>query len=374
MPEQNVHIIRVVRYLIRRFRREEVTPSAEDRDALWQKICREVDRQTELRKRRLRLRIMSLGVAASLLIAVSVGLFTRYMADEVPDIEEVAVGLLSATQSEEPEQPLLVMSPERIIPLQNHTKVEYSADGQVSLKSKNEVSHLEKVETEKGKDEPQVAYNTIIVPKGKHTRLQLADGSELHINSGSRVVYPSEFTGDKREIFVDGEIYIDVKPDKAHPFRVKTSAFEVSVLGTAFDVCAYSQDSKAEVILVRGRVRIDDKSGGTMELAPDQLARIENKQIVAKETVDAESCVSWTQGLLKLDGEPLRRLLFKLEQYYGTVVTCDDAVKDLDIHGCLDINCTLAEVLERIAITASLRIEAAGEGFHIHAANNNNQR
>ena len=151
MADKDVHIIRVVRYLIHRFRREEATPSVEDRDALWQKICREVDRQTELRKRRLRLRIVSLGVAASLLIAVSVGFFTRYMADEVPDIEEVAVGLLSATQSEEPEQPLLVMSPERIIPLQNHTKVEYSADGQVSLKSKNEVSHLEKVETEKGK-------------------------------------------------------------------------------------------------------------------------------------------------------------------------------------------------------------------------------
>ncbi len=368
MSEQNVHIIKVVRYLIRRFQRAEATPSVEDRDALWLKICQEADRNAELRNRRIRLRRMAWGVAASVLVVLSVGFFTRYLQDETPDIEEVAVNLLSESRSEEePEQPLLVMAPDRIIPLQNHTKVEYSVDGQVSLKSKDEVSHLEKVE--KKKDEPQVVYNTLIVPKGKHTRLQLADGSELHINSGSRVVYPSEFTGDTREIFVDGEIYIDVKPDKARPFYVKTSAFEVSVLGTAFDVCAYSQDSKAEVVLVRGRVRIGDKSGGTVELKPDQLARIENKQIVAKETVDAESYVSWTQGLLQLDGEPLGRLLFKLEQYYGTVVTCDDDVKDLDIHGSLDINCTLAEVLERIAITAALRIEAVGEGYHIHAAN-----
>lgn len=367
MSNQNVHIIKVVRYLIRSFQRAEATPSVEDKDALWLKICQEADRNAELRNRRIRLRRLVWGVAASVLVVLSVGFFAKYMLDETPDIEEVAVNLLSESRSEESEQPLLVMSPDRVIPLQNHTKVEYSADGQVSLKSKNEISRLEKVE--KKKDEPQVVYNTIIVPKGKHTRLQLADGSELHINSGSRVVYPSEFTGDKREIFVEGEIYIDVKPDKAHPFYVKTSAFEVSVLGTAFDVCAYGQDSKAEVVLVRGRVRINDKSGGTMELLPDQLARIENKQIVTKETVDAESYVSWTRGLLQLDGEPLVRLLSKLEQYYGVAVTCDDAVKDLDIHGCLDINCTLAEVLERIAITTQVRIEAVGKGYHIHAAN-----
>lgn len=367
MPEQNVHIIRVVRYLIRCFQREEATPSAEDRDALWLKICQEADRNAELRRRSVRLRWMAWGVAASVGVILSVGFFARYMQEDMPDIEEVAVSLLSESRSEELEQPLLVMAPDRVIPLRNHTKVEYSSDGQVSLKSKNEISRVEAVE--KKVDSRKVAYNTIIVPKGKHTRLQLADGSELHINSGSRVVYPSEFTGDTREIFVDGEIYIDVKPDKARPFYVKTSAFEVSVLGTAFDVYAYSQTSKAEVVLVRGRVRIGDKSGGTMELVPNQLARIEDKRLAAKETVDAESYVSWTRGLLQLDGEPLGSLLSKLEQYYGAVVTCDDAVKDLDIHGCLDINCTLAEVLERIAITASLRIEAVGDGYHIHAVN-----
>lgn len=367
MPEQNVHIIRVVRYLIRRFQREEAVPSTEDRDALWLKICQEADRSAELRRRRIRLRRTAWGVAASVLVILSVGFFTRYMQNEAPDIEEVAASLLSESRSEEPEQPLLVMAPDRVIPLQNHTKVEYSSNGQVSLKSENEISRVEKME--KKDDSRKVTYNTIIVPKGKHTRLQLADGSELHINSGSRVVYPSEFTNDTREVFVDGEIYIDVKPDKTRPFYVKTSAFEVSVLGTAFDVCAYSQDPKAEVVLVRGRVRIDDKAGGTMELIPDQLARIENKRLVTKETVDADSYVSWTRGLLQLNGEPLVKLLSKLEQYYGTVVTCDDAVKGLDIHGCLDINCTLAEVLERIAITASVRIEAMGEGYHIHAAN-----
>ena len=368
MPEQNVHIIRVVRYLIRRFRREEVTPSAEDRDDLWLKICQEADRNAELRRRSVRLRWMAWGVAASVVVILSVGFFARYMQEDTPDIEEVAVSILSESRSEELEQPLLVMAPDRVIPLQNHTKVEYSSNGQVSLKSENGSDRVEKVE-KKEEDRRQVAYNTIIVPKGKHTRLQLADGSELHINSGSRVVYPSEFTGNTREVFVDGEIYIDVKPDKARPFYVKTSAFEVSVLGTAFDVCAYSRDPVAEVVLVRGRVRIGDKSGGTMELVPNQLARIEDKRLAAKETVDAESYVSWTRGLLQLDGEPLESLLSKLEQYYGVIVTCDEAVRGLDIHGSLDINCTLAEVLERIAITASLWIETVGDGYHIHAGN-----
>ena len=151
MSNQNVHIIKVVRYLIRSFQRAEATPSVEDKDALWLKICQEADRNAELRNRRIRLRRLVWGVAASVLVVLSVGFFAKYMLDETPDIEEVAVNLLSESRSEESEQPLLVMSPDRVIPLQNHTKVEYSADGQVSLKSKNEISRLEKVEKKKDK-------------------------------------------------------------------------------------------------------------------------------------------------------------------------------------------------------------------------------
>lgn len=362
MQKQKHTYYKAIRYLINRFQRNEYKPSQQEMEMLWQKICTEADLQESVRRKRIRFRILSAGIAASLIVAVLSGPWSPFR--QTTDIEEAASRLL-ATAGSAPtsEQPLLVIAPDRIIPLQNHTKVEYAANGQVSLKSANEVKQVEKE-----KDEPQ-AYNQIIVPKGQHTRLQLADGSELHINSGSKVVYPSAFTGNRREIFVDGEIYIDVKQNEKQPFYVKTANFEVRVLGTAFNVCAYSQDPLAEVALLRGRVQIEDKKGGSLELVPDQLAQIKDQRLNGKRTVDASSYISWTQGLLQLKGEPLGNLLSKLEHYYGATIICDNDVKDLDIHGCLDVNCTLPEVLERIAITASIRIEVKDGNYYIHNGN-----
>lgn len=363
MQDKKQTYYKVVRYLISRFQYNEHKASQEEKDLLWQEICKRADRQQYLRRKRIR--TISIGVAASLIIAFISSPWTIFFGEKNGDIEDIASRMLALSDSSlTAKQPLLVIAPDRIIPLQNHTKVEYTTNGQVSLRTTDEVKQIEK------KKEETQAYNQIIVPKGQHTRLQLADGSELHINSGSKVIYPSEFSGNRREIFVDGEIFIDVKRNEKQPFYVKTSDFEVRVLGTAFNVCAYSQSASAEVVLLRGRVQIEDKQGERMELQPDQLAQIEHKQLTGKRTVDAGSYISWTRGLMELKGESLGQLLSKLKHYYGATIICDDEVKDRDIHGCLDINYTLREVLDRIAITASIRIEEKDGIYYIHDITN----
>lgn len=356
---------KAIRYLIQSFLRNEIQSSEEEKDVLWQKICKEVDYKTNHHRKLAHIRFTIIGVAASIaiLFLISPWIFTKKSTQK--DIEDVAADFLSTSIiDKDTEQPLLIISPDQIVPLQDNTQVEYSTEGKVSLKSEDEV--INQLENSK---EKTTVYNQLIVPKGKHTRLKLCDGSELHINSGTKVIYPSAFTENRREIYVDGEIFIDVQTDKKRPFYVKTSSFEISVLGTAFNVCAYSKITSAEVALLRGKIKIEDKSGKSMNLAPNQLAHIENKQLTHKQTVNAEDYIYWTKGLLRLHGEPLSYLLPKLEQYYGAVITCDEAVKKFDIHGFLDINCTLAEVLDRIALTASIRIEATDIGYHIHAKN-----
>ena len=364
MQEKKHSYYKAIRYLIGRYQHNEFKPSQEEMDVLWHKICEEADRKAAIRQKRIR--TLTIGVAASLIIALLSTPWMLYYQDRHATLEDIATQLLTTSDtSEATDHPLLIIAPDRVIPLQNHTKVEYSSKGEVSLKSQNQISQIEH------KQESTSKYNQIIVPKGQHTRLQLADGSELHINSGSRVIYPSEFSGDRREIFVDGEIYIDVKRNERQPFYVKTTDFEVRVLGTAFNVCAYSQDPSSEVVLLRDRVEIADKKGDSMELLPNQLAQIEDKRLASKRAVDAEAYISWTRGLLQLKGEPLEHLLFRLERYYGVKIKCDDEVKGLDIHGVLDINCTLPEVLERISITASIQIETSNGCYYIHAKPDN---
>ena len=354
MQKKEPTYYRAARYLMRCFQRSERKPSEEEMDALWLKICAEADEELRRRKRRLYLRVAAAGVAASLLVAVFMGPWSLLW-NAAPDIEDVAAGLLSAPSVVgEPDQPLLVMSPERVIPLANDTKVQYSEDGQVSL-------HQQGGEGKVSVAQPEAAtvsasYNQLIVPKGKHTRLQLADGSELYVNAGTKVVYPTVFADDCREIFVDGEIFIDVKHDAERPFYVKTSGFKVRVLGTAFNVCAYSQSSTAEVVLLRGRVHVEDKQGEGMELKPNQLARLEDQHLAACEEVDAASYINWTRGVLQLQGKPLGALLPRLEHYYGVRVVCEEPLRGILMHGYLDVNCTLQEALERISIATSTRV------------------
>lgn len=102
--------------------------------------------------------------------------------------------------------------------MDNNAQVVYSATGQVQVNS-NKLAE----------DDSKEEYNQIIVPKGKRSQIVLADNSKIWINSGSKVIYPRTFEGKYREIYVEGEVYLNVTHDTSKPFIVNTSGFEVRV-------------------------------------------------------------------------------------------------------------------------------------------------
>ena len=170
--------------------------------------------------------------------------------------------------------------------------VTYTQDGNIHVNES-------KVEEKEAHNNP---YDQIIVPKGRFGRLILADGSELYINSGTKVVYPKRFEKNRREIFVDGEIYIDVKRDEKAPFIVKTAKFDVEVLGTAFDVKAYSEENNCgEIVLLRGLVNVKSTSGSEAMLTPDNKAVVPSQGTIRTMAVDAADYILWTKGILPLN-------------------------------------------------------------------------
>lgn len=86
---------------------------------------------------------------------------------------------------------------------------------------------------------------------GMHQTLTLSDGTTLHVNSGTRVIYPSDFTENKREIFVSGELFADVAKDPDKPFIISAGDVHVQVLGTKFNLRAYENIETVEVALCR---------------------------------------------------------------------------------------------------------------------------
>jgi len=257
MKYSKIDIRNTVRNLIDYFKMQNEVPSQKEIVEVWSKIKEGVEKKKQRRKERYIL--VAITSAAAFIGCIWLGI-EWYSFNNKSDISVIAAQM--SNESIEGEDIRLIVSEKEVHHVKKGATVAYSQEGIVSVDE-------EKVSKNTTKD----LYDQIIVPKGKYTRLILADGSSLHINAGTKVIYPKRFEKNRREIFVDGEIFIDVKRDESAPFIVKTAQFDVQVLGTAFDIKAYSGTfENAEVVLVRGKVNVKSKSGKELVLSPDNKA------------------------------------------------------------------------------------------------------
>ncbi|MDP3945253.1 MAG: FecR family protein [Lutibacter sp.] len=172
----------------------------------------------------------------------------------------------------------------------------------------------------------KLAYNNVLsVPYGKQFVVQLADGTLIHLNAGSTLKYPSNFSGKTiREVFLEGEAYFIVAKDKNIPFIVKTENLDTRVYGTEFNVSAYPNDKTIEVVLVEGIVGIQEatkKSNFPNEyvmVRPSQKASIvKNLGGVKVENVNVNSYIAWKSGLLMFNDENIAHIFKKLERQFN---------------------------------------------------------
>ncbi len=196
------------------------------------------------------------------------------------------------------------------------------------------------------------AFNQLIIPKGKRSFLTLSDGTRIWVNSGTRLVYPVEFKADKREIFVDGEIYLNVQPNQNRPFIVQTGNMDIQVLGTEFNVQAYSADVQKRVVLKSGAVKI---SSGTNNpdilLHPSDMYELNgDKEKVAQ--VDINIYTSWVSGIYICENERLDIILTRLSRYYGKEIIVDKNAAGLKCNGKLDLKENMDDVMSIIRYIA----------------------
>jgi transmembrane sensor len=233
-----------------------------------------------------------------------------------------------------------------------------------------------------------VAYNHIEAPLGSRTQVTLPDGSTVWLNAGSSIKYPSNFNLANRDLTLNGEAFFDVKKQDI-PFVVYAMDVAFRVLGTEFNLKAYDDDNTIEATLVSGSIRIEDASQERvrfreMVLKPKQKATfyrqqgdlainheaeeekiahtpaptlavakpIERIQVMQKQSVDHE--ISWKDGILIFDGEPLVGLVRILERRYDvTFVFEDEKLKEYRYSGTLKDQ-TLEQVLNAMKLTSPM--------------------
>lgn len=204
--------------------------------------------------------------------------------------------------------------------------------------------------------------NQVIIPYGNRSKITLSDNTVVWLNAGSRLIFPSEFSGKMREVLLFGEAFFDVSENKEMPFIVKTSSLEVKVLGTEFNVSAYPEDNTVQTVLKEGSVSIRRNNSGFFEsdiiLKPNQMAVFNKNTLDSKiYDVDAAYYTIWVNGLLSFDDQDFNRIIKKIERYYNIQIRYTDPLVGLQkISGKLDLNKNLEEVFEYLAKVSSTEI------------------
>lgn len=161
--------------------------------------------------------------------------------------------------------------------------------------------------------------------------IRLADGTKVMLNAGSRLTYPKEFSGEKREVQLSGQAFFHVTPDRQHPFVVKTQKMNITVLGTSFEVFSYDGDENAETVLLTGKVKVEmpqrEKLKGTYILNPNEKLAYNKSDGIRLTTIDADAYSSWRNGKrISFKNETLEMILGRLEKWYGQKIQCDAQV------------------------------------------------
>lgn len=192
----------------------------------------------------------------------------------------------------------------------------------------------------------------IKVPASSRTKVTLPDGSVVTLNAGSTLRYARSFGIDNRNIWLDGEGLFEVEKDKERPFTVHTEDVQVQVLGTVFDLCAYSGDEMVTVALVEGCIAMKTPRGTRLELKPDEMASYDRRTgKVVKARTDARRVGDWTDGGLTFDNTPFEDIARKLERKFQLKIHIgSERLKRECFSGCFDRDQGLDDILREINV------------------------
>lgn len=149
--------------------------------------------------------------------------------------------------------------------------------------------------------------------------VNLPDGSTVWLNRNSELLYPESFDGESRTLYLKGEAFFEVTPNKDKPFIVHSGISKTTVLGTSFNLRAYSEEDEVKLTVVTGKVAFtltDDKEG--VIVTPGNMAWLSNeaKSITPSENSDL-NFLSWKTRHLTFNDSPIAELIKSLERHYG---------------------------------------------------------
>jgi len=186
----------------------------------------------------------------------------------------------------------------------------------------------------------EVQYAEYVTAYGEHTDVVLADGSHIWLNAGTKFRAPQAFTGNTREVYLDGEAFFEIAHNAEKPFIVHAGELTTTVLGTSFNVRHYT-GQPTEVAVVTGRVAVRYAHAGDT-LTRGQIAMASEDRLASWAFTDVDRYTGWRQGKLVFEDQPIQNVLQTVSRFYGV----DIRVKNPALGACR-ISTTLESMTEK---------------------------
>ncbi|GAE23884.1 putative anti-sigma factor [Bacteroides pyogenes JCM 10003] len=247
---------------------------------------------------------------------------------------------------------LLLTADGRRIPMSESKKVMTVSAG--AIKQGDRLIAVE----EKNSGSPEVVYNTLKILRGKRFKMQLSDGTKVWLNSESEITFPNRFEGSNRMVSVKGELLFEVTEDKSHPFIVNTGHGVVRVLGTAFNVHCYDNETPM-ITLVRGKIRYS-LGNRSVDLEPGQQCRVNDDGLTVV-NVDTYEYTAWVDEVITFKNKRLEELMNVLGRLYDVEIVYEaPSLKELPFTGAFRQYEQLDEILRMIEESGLIHIDREG--------------
>ncbi|MET4544675.1 transmembrane sensor [Pedobacter africanus] len=194
---------------------------------------------------------------------------------------------------------------------------------------------------------------SVVTPRGGTYEVVLPDGSKVQLNASSSLKFPSSFKSlAERRVELSGEAYFEVTKNKKQPFIVKSRNQEVRVLGTHFNINAYTDEANTRTTLLEGSILINQKI-----LKPNQQAVQADGNISVRE-VNANDAIDWKNGEFICREEPLESLMKKISRWYDVeVVYSNPELKERTFSGSLSRYDHVMDVLKAMEFTGTMKFK-----------------
>ena len=189
-----------------------------------------------------------------------------------------------------------------------------------------------------------VGENTLTTPRGRQFSVVLPDGTKVWLNAASSLTYPSRFTTSERLVKVTGEAFFEVAKDVRKPFKVQAADHTVEVLGTSFNINAYTDEPATKTTLLEGSVRVVNSNNNNKVLKPGQQAVIKGTELSVSE-VETDEVMAWKNGYFHFKDAGIKEVMRALQRWYDIEIVYEGKPTNRSFQGKIQKDLTLSELL-----------------------------